>query len=78
MQALVTVRGDVDNLDLWPYVRRAERVGAHSLLTLEVHDGRELVGALVAFSQRSLEIVTVETVDPASRTLGNSEKRPAT
>jgi hypothetical protein len=66
VHVLVRVRGQLDDGDLWPYAGRASVVGEESLVTLEVDDSRELVGALVALTQRGLQIVRVDTVERES------------
>jgi hypothetical protein len=61
VQVLVQVRGYVDPLlDLWPYVTGVRSSSWRSLLTLDVHDSRELVGALIDLADRGVEIEQVE------------------
>ncbi|HWS57786.1 MAG TPA: hypothetical protein VN257_04545 [Actinotalea sp.] len=64
MHVLVHVHGNVDDVDLWPLVARGEPLGDDVLVTLEVADGRELVGALIALTQRGLRILRVDTLEP--------------
>ena len=60
MQVLVQVRGYVDPFaDLWPYITGVEAFPSSCLLTLDVHDGRELVSALIALADRGVEIEAV-------------------
>ena len=67
MRVLIRVRGNVDEVDLWPYVLRAEPLAEDSLLSVEVDDGRELVGVLVALTDRGLELITVQPIAPDAR-----------
>jgi hypothetical protein len=61
VQVLVQARGYVDPLlDLWPYMTGVRSSPSGSLLTLDVHDSRELVGALIALADRGVEIEEVE------------------
>jgi hypothetical protein len=58
---LVQVRGYVEPLlDLWPYVTGVRSSPSGSLLTLDVHDSRELVSALIAIADRGVEIEQVD------------------
>jgi len=66
MRVLVHVRGSVDELDLWPYVTRVAPLPDGSLLSVEVADGRDLVGVLVALTDRGLELTRVQTLDPSA------------
>lgn len=63
MRVLVYVRGRVDEVDLWPYVTSTQPLTDDSLLTVEVSDSRELVGVLVALTDRGLDVVEVQTLD---------------
>jgi len=63
MRALVHLRGGVGDVDLWPYAARVQVLGEDSLLTLEVGDSLELVGALSALTQRGLQITRVDTIE---------------
>lgn len=77
MRAAIHVRGSRGDIDVWPYVGRAEQLGEDSLLTVEVADGRELVGLLVALSERGLTVVTVESYDDRDASPGsNDPSRP--
>ena len=60
MRVLVHARNTVDPADLWPYVDRVEPSGSGVLLHVEVLDGRELVGVLVALVDRGVDVVRVE------------------
>jgi hypothetical protein len=61
VQVLVQVQGYVDPLlDLWPFVTGVRSLPSSSLLTLDVHDSRELVAALIALADRGVEIELVE------------------
>jgi hypothetical protein len=61
MQVLVQIRGYVDPLrDLWPYVPGFRALPSDSSLTLDVHDGRELVSALLAIADLGVEIQAVD------------------
>ena len=71
VQVVVQVRGYVDPLlDFWPYLTELRAVPAGHLLTLDVHDSRELVSALLALADRGLEIGEVETQRPGTATGG--------
>jgi hypothetical protein len=59
MQVLVRVTGEFDPLELWPYVTASPTVGSSRLLTLDVHDSRELVSVLVALADRGITILQV-------------------
>ena len=63
MRVLVQVRGTVDEVDLWPYVTSTQPLTDDSLLVVEVSDSRELVSVLVAFTDRGLDVVEVQTLD---------------
>ena len=65
MRVQVHVRGAVDEATLWPYVAEVESRAGDSLLAVDVTDSRELVGVLVALTDRGLDIVNVETSDAA-------------
>jgi hypothetical protein len=75
MRVLVHVRGTVGELDLWPYALSAEPVGDGALLNVDVVDGRELVGVLVALVERGLDIVRVETLGPPPRAIPQARAR---
>lgn len=61
MNVLVHVIGNLDDTDLWPLVTGPFRqVEGGALLTLDVHDSRELVGALAELSRCGIEIVKVD------------------
>src|SRR5690242_9940110 len=61
VQALVQVRGYVGRVpDLWPYVTAFRALESSCLLTVTVHDSRELVSALIAIADRGLEIEDVD------------------
>jgi hypothetical protein len=64
MRALIQVRGVVDDLALWPYASGAEPYNGDSLLSVDVVDGREMVGVLVALLDRGLDVVKVVTLGP--------------
>ena len=59
MQVQVQVIGDFDPLELWPYVTASPTLGSSRLLTLDVHDSRELVSVLVALADRGITILQV-------------------
>lgn len=61
MQVLVRVTGDFDPLELWPYVTASPTLGSSRLLTLDVHDSRELVSVLVALADRGITILQVRS-----------------
>jgi hypothetical protein len=61
MQVLVQVTGDFDPLELWPYVTASPTLGSSRLLTLDVHDSRELVSVLVALADRGITILQVRS-----------------
>lgn len=63
MRVLVHARGAVDEFDMWPYVTRVDPITDGSLLTVDVLDGRELVNALMALTDRGLELVRVQPLD---------------
>jgi len=65
-RVLIHVCGPVEELDLWPYVTRVDQLTDGSLLSVEVVDGRDLVGVLVALTDRGLELTRVQTLDPPS------------
>jgi len=71
MRVLVQVRGTVDEVELWPYASSAEPFSDGSLLNVDVLDGRELVGVLVALLDRGLDIVKVETLGVTGPSLPN-------
>ena len=73
MRVLIHVRGEVDEVDLWPYVMRAEPATDGSLLTVEVDDGRDLVGVLVALTDRGFEPVTVHPIDRTEASEGGHD-----
>jgi hypothetical protein len=61
MQVLVQIRGSLDPLrDLWPYAPGVRSLPSGSSLTLDVHDSRELVGALLAIADLGVEITAVD------------------
>jgi len=61
MQVLVQIHQYVDpQLDLWPYVSRSRASPSDSQLTLDVHDSRELVSALIAIAELGVEIEAVD------------------
>jgi hypothetical protein len=66
MRVLIHVRGAIDELDLWPYVTRVDPLADGSLLSLEAVDGRDLVGVLVALTDRGLELTRVQTLDASA------------
>jgi hypothetical protein len=66
MRVLIHVSGPVEELDLWPYVTRVDPLADGSLLSVEVVDGRDLVGVLVALTDRGLELTRVQTLEPPS------------
>jgi hypothetical protein len=59
MQVLVRVTGVFDPQELWPYVSASPTLGSGRLLTLDVHDSRELVSVLVALADRGITILQV-------------------
>jgi predicted nuclease with RNAse H fold len=62
MLVLVRVRGYVDPLlDLWPYITGFRVLPSGCLLSLDVHDSRELVSVLVALASRGVEIEEVHS-----------------
>lgn len=62
MLVLVRVREYVEPLlDLWPYITGFRVLPSGCLLTLNVHDSRELVSVLVAIANRGGEIEEVQT-----------------
>jgi hypothetical protein len=67
MRVLVHVRGQVDAVDLWPYVTSTQPLTDDSLLAVEVSDSRELVNVLVALTDRGLDLVEVQTLDAPYR-----------
>lgn len=69
MRALVVVRGEVDERDIWPFASVLDRDEAGTRLMVKAHDPLELVGALQALLARRLEIVSMQvTPDPSGRT----------
>jgi hypothetical protein len=75
MLVLVRVREYADPLlDLWPYITRFRVLPSGCLLTLDVHDTRELVSVLVALANRGIEIEEVDT-DAANRAEQEAEQR---
>jgi hypothetical protein len=60
MQVLVRVTGEFDPQELWPYVTASPTAGSSRLLTLDVHDSRELVSVLVALADRGITILQVK------------------
>jgi hypothetical protein len=61
MQVLVRVTGEFDPQELWPYVTASPTLGSSRLLTLDVHDSRELVSVLVALADRGITILQVRS-----------------
>jgi hypothetical protein len=61
MQVLVRVTGEFDPLELWPYATASPTLGSSRLLTLDVHDSRELVSVLVALADRGITILQVRS-----------------
>jgi len=62
MVVLVRVREYVEPLlDLWPYITDIRVLPSGFLLTLDVHDSRELVSVLVALASRGVEIEQVHS-----------------
>ena len=61
MQVLVRVTGEFDPLELWPYATASPELGSSRLLTLDVHDSRELVSVLVALADRGITILQVRS-----------------
>jgi hypothetical protein len=75
MLVLVRVREYADPLDdLWPYVTGFRVLPTGCLLTLDVHDTREVVSVLVALATRNIEIEEVDT-DAANRAQEDTEPR---
>jgi hypothetical protein len=77
MQVLVRVTGEFDPLELWPYVTASPKVGPSRLLTLDVHDSRELVSVLVALADRGITILQVKPrSDPPDETSSGGDDAP--
>jgi hypothetical protein len=70
MQVLVLIRQYVDLRELWPYARELRATPSGTQLTLEVHDSRELVSALIAIAGRGAEIEAVDIRTPHPDTTG--------
>jgi hypothetical protein len=56
VRAEVLVQGDVDHAALWPYAIDAQREGATSRLTLEVHDSQEFLAVLQTLVTRGIDV----------------------
>lgn len=65
MLVLVRVDGEVDDRDIWPYATSSTSDAVTTLLSVHVHDSRELVGVLATMAARGLHIVSVQTIVPA-------------
>lgn len=62
MRALVAVRGEVDERDIWPYASLLARDGVVTRLTVKAHDSLELVGDLLALLALRLEVVSMRVI----------------
>jgi hypothetical protein len=77
MQVLVRVTGEFDPQELWPYVTASPTAGSSRLLTLDVHDSRELVSVLVAFADRGITILQAKSrPDPPDETSSGGGDAP--
>ena len=78
MRAVVVVRGDVDERDIWPYAVMSESDGERTTLTVTVHDSQELVGVLSGLAALGLEVISTHLIDesrgrPAGPRTGHEE-----
>jgi hypothetical protein len=62
MQAVVVVRGVVDERDVWPYASCSESDGERTTLSVTVHDSQELVGVISTLTALGLEVVSTRLV----------------
>ncbi|WP_404387091.1 hypothetical protein [Humibacillus xanthopallidus] len=65
MRAVVVVRGDVDERDIWPYAVMSESAGGRTTLTVTVHDSQELVGVLSSLAALGLEVISTHLIEQA-------------
>lgn len=63
MQAVVTVTGNVDERDIWPYAAWCFSDGTSTTLTVRVHDSQELVAVLGSLTALGLEVTSTHLVE---------------
>ena len=63
MQAVVTVTGNVDERDVWPYAAWCFSDGTSTTLTVRVHDSQELVAVLGSLTALGLEVTSTHLVE---------------
>ncbi|GAA2039564.1 hypothetical protein GCM10009740_35450 [Terrabacter terrae] len=63
MHAVVTVTGDVDERDIWPYATWCDSDGTRTTLTVRVHDSQELVAVLGSLTALGLEVTSTQLVE---------------
>jgi hypothetical protein len=63
MQAVVTVMGNVDERDIWPYAAWCFSDGTSTTLTVRVHDSQELVAVLGSLTALGLEVTSTHLVE---------------
>lgn len=62
MRAVVVVRGEVDERDVWPYASCSGSAGGQTTLSVTVHDSQELVGVISTLTALGLEVVSTRLV----------------
>ena len=77
MHAVVTVTGDVDERDIWPYAAWCDSDGTRTTLTVRVHDSQELVAVLGSLTALGLEVTSTQLVEepPERRGTGRPDSR---
>jgi hypothetical protein len=63
MQAVVTVTGNVDERDIWPYAAWSFSDGTSTTLMVRVHDSQELVAVLGSLTALGLEVTSSYLVE---------------
>ena len=75
MRAVVVVRGDVDERDIWPYAVMSESDGERTTLTVTVHDSQELVGVLSGLAALGLDVTSTHLIEGAGGHASGSRPR---
>jgi hypothetical protein len=63
MQAVVTVTGNVDERDIWPYAAWSFSDGTSTTLMVRVHDSQELVAVLGSLTALGLEVTSTHLIE---------------
>jgi hypothetical protein len=63
MQAVVTVMGNVDERDIWPYAAWSFSDGTSTTLMVRVHDSQELVAVLGSLTALGLEVTSTHLIE---------------